>query len=190
MRWGSGDRRQTLPYPATSCAIRRRGHRQQLLHLGLLRVITQQLTARIRIGLQLALRPARPRERCSDSDREGGVSGFAKIGGTLRQNILLGVEMNGWTKSEGTGRVTMGNMSGAAYWYPMPTQGLFIKAGAGYSNLRADDGVTSANDGGFGVLAGVGYDVRVGRKLSITPVANWYRGGFNGGSANVLDIGL
>src|SRR5215210_482500 len=254
MRWGSGDRRQTLPYPATSCAIRRRGHRQQLLHLGLLRVITQQLTARIRIGLQLALRPARPRERgrrvprhisptirgnmgtlratgfcalltavlatsafaqqaqtrqglwvgggmgygslglscegCSDIDREGGVSGFAKIGGTLRQNILLGVEMNGWTKSEGTGRVTMGNMSGAAYWYPMPTQGLFIKAGAGYSNLRADDGVTSANDGGFGVLAGVGYDVRVGRKLSITPVANWYRGGFNGGSANVLDIGL
>src|SRR5215217_291578 len=56
-------------------------------------------------------------EGCGDTEREGGVSGFAKIGGTLRQNILLGVEMNGWTKSEGTGRVTMGNMSGAAYWY-------------------------------------------------------------------------
>jgi hypothetical protein len=127
---------------------------------------------------------------CADVGRTGSASGYFKLGGTLRQNILLGVEMNGWTKSEGAGRISMGNLSGAAYWYPMPTQGLFIKGGAGYSNLRADDGVTSANDGGFGVLAGVGYDIRAGRKLSITPVANWYRGGFNGGSANVLDIGL
>ena len=40
-------------------------------------------------------------EGCGDIDREGGLSGYAKLGGTLRQNILLGVEMNGWTKSEG-----------------------------------------------------------------------------------------
>jgi hypothetical protein len=127
---------------------------------------------------------------CADIGREGGLSGYAKLGGTLRQNILLGVEMNGWTKSEGAGRVTMGNLSGAAYWYPMPTQGLFVKAGAGYSNLRADDGVSSASDGGFGILGGVGYDIRAGRNLSITPVANWFRGGFEGGSANVLQLGL
>jgi outer membrane protein with beta-barrel domain len=127
---------------------------------------------------------------CSDVGREGSVSGFAALGGTLRQNILLGVEMNGWTKSQGAGTVTMGNLSGAAYWYPMPTQGLFVKAGAGYSNLRADDGVSSASDGGLGILAGVGYDIRAGRKLSITPVANWYRGSFNGGSADVLQFGL
>ncbi|MFL5403992.1 MAG: outer membrane beta-barrel protein [Gemmatimonadales bacterium] len=127
---------------------------------------------------------------CADVGREGGLSGYAKLGGTLRQNILLGVEMNGWTKSEGGGSVTMGNLSGAAYWYPMPTNGLFIKAGAGYANLRADDGVTTASDGGFGWLAGAGYDIRMGRNLSITPVANYFRGGFNNGSANVLQIGV
>jgi hypothetical protein len=127
---------------------------------------------------------------CADVGREGSISGFAALGGTLRSNIRLGVEMNGWTKSQGAGTVTMGNLSGAAYWYPMPTQGLFIKGGAGYSNLRADDGVSSASDGGFGVLAGLGYDIRAGRKLSITPTANWFRGGFNGGSANVLQFGL
>jgi hypothetical protein len=127
---------------------------------------------------------------CADVGRTGGLSGYAKFGGTLRQNILLGVEMNGWTKSEGGGRVTMGNLSGAAYWYPMPTQGLFVKAGAGYANLRADDGVNSASDGGLGILGGVGYDIRVARNLSITPVANYFRGGFNGGSANVLQIGM
>jgi len=127
---------------------------------------------------------------CSSVDREGGVSGYAKIGGTLRQNILLGVEMNGWTKSEFGGRVTMGNMSGAAYWYPMPTQGLFIKAGAGYSVLSVDDGISTADDSGFGLLGGLGYDVRVGKKLSITPVANYFRGAFEGGSANVLQLGV
>jgi hypothetical protein len=72
----------------------------------------------------------------------------------------------------------------------MLTQGLFIKAGAGYSALSADDGVDSGTDSGFGVLGGVGYDIRVGRNLSLTPVANWFRGGFDGGSANVLQIGL
>ncbi|HEX2250240.1 MAG TPA: hypothetical protein VHH32_07810, partial [Gemmatimonadales bacterium] len=107
-----------------------------------------------------------------------------------RENILLGVEMNGWTKSEAGATVTMGNMSAAAYWYPMATQGLFIKAGAGYSILGVEDDLGSDNDTGFGFLGGVGYDIRVGRNLSITPVANWFRGGFNNGSANVLQFGV
>jgi hypothetical protein len=127
---------------------------------------------------------------CVDVGRTGGLSGYAKLGGTLRQNILLGVEMNGWTKSESGATITMGNFSGAAYWYPMATQGLFIKGGAGYSVLAVDDGFSSANDSGFGLLGGVGYDIRVGRNLSITPVANWFRGGFDGGSADVLQLGM
>jgi hypothetical protein len=127
---------------------------------------------------------------CADIGREGGLSGYAKLGGTLRQNILLGVEMNGWTDSEGSARVSMGNFSGAAYWYPMVTSGLFIKAGVGYSVLSVDDGVSTADDAGFGLLGGLGYDIRVGHNLSITPVASWFRGGFDGGSANVLQFGL
>jgi len=127
---------------------------------------------------------------CAGVGRTGGLSGYAKLGGTLRPNILLGVEMNGWTKNEGAATITMGNFSGAAYWYPMATQGLFIKGGAGYSVLAVDDGFSSANDSGFGLLGGVGYDIRVGRNLSITPVANYFRGGFDGGSANVLQLGM
>ena len=122
---------------------------------------------------------------CDGCDRVGAPSGYFKLGGTLRQNILLGVETNGWTKSELGNRLTMGNVSGAVYWYPM-TNGMFVKAGAGYSVL--DSGIASTS--GFGLLGGVGYDVRVGRNLSITPVANWFRGSFDGGSANVLQIGM
>jgi Outer membrane protein beta-barrel domain len=127
---------------------------------------------------------------CDGLGREGGFSGYAKLGGTLSPSFLLGVETNGWTKSEGGATVSMGNLSGAAYWYPAPTTGLFVKAGAGYSVLSADDGTGSGNDSGFGLLAGLGYDVPVGRNLSITPVANWFRGGFDGGSTNVLQIGV
>ena len=127
---------------------------------------------------------------CDGVDREGGLSGYLKLGGTLRENILLGVETNGWRKSEGGATVTMGNLSGAAYWYPMATNGLFIKGGVGYSILSVEDSFGQADDSGFGLLGGVGYDLRVGRNLSITPVANWFRGGFDGGSADVLQIGV
>lgn len=127
---------------------------------------------------------------CGDVPREGGISGYAKVGGTLRPNLLFGVELNGWTDSEAGARVTMGNMSGAAYWYPMAAQGLFIKAGAGYSTLMVDDGISTADDSGLGILGGVGYDIRMGKNLSITPVANWFRGGFDGGSANVIQFGV
>ncbi len=124
---------------------------------------------------------------CAASDRVGAPTGYLKLGGTLRQNILLGVETNGWTKSELGARLTMTNISGAVYWYPMTSNGMFVKAGAGFSALDSGFGGGSS---GFGVLGGVGYDVRVGRNLSLTPVANWFRGGFNGGSANVLQIGM
>ena len=83
---------------------------------------------RRRVGLRLA-------GICDGCDRVGAPSGYLKLGGTLRQNILLGVETNGWTKSEAGARLTMGNVSGAIYWYPMTTNGMFVKAGAGYSVL-------------------------------------------------------
>ena len=123
---------------------------------------------------------------CADTDRVGAPSGYLKLGTTIRQNILLGVETNAWTKSELGVRLTMANISGAVYWYPMATNGMFVKAGAGFSALDAGGGGTN----GFGVLGGVGYDIRMTPSLSITPVANWFRGGFDGGSANVLQIGL
>ena len=123
-------------------------------------------------------------------DRTAAPSGYLKLGGSLRQNVLLGVETNGWTKSEFGSRLTMGNVSGAVYWYPMATTPLFVKGGVGYSVLSVSAGIAEGSEAGFGLLTGVGYDVRVSRNLSITPVANWFRGSFDGGSANVLQIGV
>ena len=127
---------------------------------------------------------------CGDLDRTGSYTGYFNIGGTLRPNLLLGAELNGWTKSEGGATVRLGNVSAAAYWYPMVQSGLFLKGGAGYSRLSADDGFLSASDDGFGILMGMGYDVRVARTTSITPVLNYFRGAFDGGSADVVQLGL
>jgi hypothetical protein len=127
---------------------------------------------------------------CDGVDRTGSYTGSLALGGTLRPNVLVGAEFNGWSKSEEGATVRLANASAAAYWYPMVQSGLFLKGGAGYSRLSADDGIVSASDGGFGVLAGLGYDVRVARTTSITPVVNYFRGVFDGGSADVFQLGL
>jgi len=70
----------------------------------------------------------------------------------------------------------------------------------GYANLRvSNSGTATAN--GFGFVVGAGYDIRVGRNISLTPVANFYWGGDGdlkesgttidtGYKHNVFDFGL
>jgi hypothetical protein len=127
---------------------------------------------------------------CDGLERTGSYSGYFKLGGTLRPNLLLGAEMNGWTKSEDGASVNLGNASAAAYWYPMPQSGLFLKGGVGYSRMSADDGFSDASDSGFGLLAGMGFDLRVAGNTSLTPVLNYFRGSFEGGSADVVQVGM
>ncbi|MGH7698978.1 MAG: outer membrane beta-barrel protein [Gemmatimonadales bacterium] len=116
---------------------------------------------------------------CGSIDREGAVSGYLKLGGTLSPKVLLGGETNGWTKDIGGSTVTLGNASLAAYFYPQPAGGLYLRGGVGVASY-AEEGIDSQT--GFGLTFGVGYDVRVGNNVSITPVGN-----FNWGSVGDLD---
>ena len=127
---------------------------------------------------------------CDGTDRTGSYSGYLKLGGTLSPHLLLGGEFNGWSKSENGVTVDLGNASAAAYWYPDVQSGLFLKGGAGYSRLSAHEGSASASQSGFGLLGGVGYDIRVARNTSMTPVLNYFRGAFEGGRADVFQLGL
>lgn len=127
---------------------------------------------------------------CDGLDRSGSYTGYGKLGGTLLPNLLLGAETNGWSKSEDGVTVALANVSAAAYWYPMVQEGLFVKGGLGYSELSADEGNGRSSEGGWGALLGLGYDMRVGRNTSITPVLNYFRGAFNGGSADVFQVGV
>jgi len=66
-------------------------------------------------------------------------------------------------------------------FYPWASSGFFIKGGAGLSIVDMDvfEGtklVTVDLGDGFGAIAGIGYDLRIRRNMSITPVCNFYLG--------------
>jgi hypothetical protein len=115
---------------------------------------------------------------CGSNDREGSMTGFLKLGGTLSGHVLLGTEINIWTKDMDGLVVARGNGSVTATVYPRTTGGFFVKGGVGASfaesTFRGDS--TTISESGFGLLVGAGYDLRVDRRISITPVVNYYYG--------------
>jgi outer membrane protein with beta-barrel domain len=108
--------------------------------------------------------------------RETGFSGYLKMGGTLSPKVLLGGESAGWTKEEAGTTLELGSLVAAVYFYPAPATGFFLKGGPGFSYQKNDDGTNKYTDTGFGFMFGAGYDIRVGTKISLTPVASFYWG--------------
>lgn len=113
---------------------------------------------------------------CDGGDREGSFTGFLKLGGTLNDRVLLGVEGNAWVKEQDGLTLTLGSFTGTVTFYPQASSGFFLKGGVGLSYVDTEFGdgslSVSASKTGWGVLAGLGYDLRVGRNISITPSVN------------------
>ena len=97
------------------------------------------------------------------TDRDTGVVGYLKLGGTLSERFLLGVELNQWMREERSGAtVGLTNLSAVVYFYPSATSGFFLKGGLGTSRLEVEvSGISVSQDGGGAVL-GLGFDARVG----------------------------
>lgn len=116
---------------------------------------------------------------CGTSTREGSGVGDLRLGGVLSPKLLLGGDIVAWTKKESGATVTVGNVTAAVYYYPATSSGLFLKGGVGASMFHGEvsSTVTATADGkGFGFTFGAGYDLRVGRNISITPVGNFVWG--------------
>ena len=117
---------------------------------------------------------------CGSENRETRVVGYVKLGGTLNQRLLLGVEANIWSKEEEGVTLNFYNAAATLTFYPQPSSGLFLKGGVGLSFLDTQfrEGTTTVSvdlGDGPGVIVGAGYDVRVGKNISITPAVNfWY----------------
>ena len=118
---------------------------------------------------------------------EGAASGYLKLGGTLSHNVLIGGETSGWTKSISGETWTAGNASLAVYYYPQATGGFFLRGGVGLATLS----IGGTGESGFGFVTGLGYDVRIARNTSITPVANYNWGAPESGlKQHVFQIAL
>jgi len=112
----------------------------------------------------------------TDASKGGGGAGFIKLGGTLSPKVLLGGEVNAWVKDVSGTTEEVGNVSAALYYYPAAASGFFLKGGAGFASYILHNGGTSVTASGVGLIAGLGYDVRVGRMISLTPTGNFYWG--------------
>lgn len=121
-----------------------------------------------------------------DEGNTWGVAGYFRIGGTLSQKVLLGVESSGWYGSHGIADLYRSNISGVLLFYPSARGKLFLKGGAGISYINTSvselttiggiDYYNSISEGktGFGATAGVGFDIRLGRNMYLVPELDWY----------------
>jgi hypothetical protein len=107
--------------------------------------------------------------------RAQGLSGGLVIGGTLGQSFLIGAGLNGWTKSDAGTTLSVASFDARFRFYTKPASNLFITVGAGVGTIG--DGVTGtgvAGELGTAFVFGLGYDLRIGGTVSITPYVHFY----------------
>ena len=122
--------------------------------------------------------------------RTGSVSGNLALGGTVSPQILLGVGLSGWTKSELGATLTVGTVDARIRFYPSPAGGFFLTGGIGVGTVSAGFGGVGGSETGLGVLLGLGYDVRVAPNVSITPFWNGFAVRTANTSPNVGQLGV
>jgi hypothetical protein len=105
--------------------------------------------------------------------------------------VILGLGINGWYKSEGGVSLTAGTLTALLRFYPSATGGFFLLGGLGLGSIRTEiSGIGSDTDLGGGALLGLGWDLRVGNNVSLTPFWNGFAVETPDGDANVGQIGL
>lgn len=88
---------------------------------------------------------------CDKSDR--AVSGAASInfGLRLKRRVVVGAEVNFWTKEGDDATLDIYNVSGTVTFYPQGSSGFFLKGGVGASSLDAEVESTATIDLGTAI---------------------------------------
>lgn len=100
--------------------------------------------------------------------RDNGLSGGLSLGGAVSNRVLLGVGTTGFAKSIEGELLSIGTLDARIRVYPSLRSGFFLNGGLGVGTFSyADD-----TEFGLGLMLGVGWDIRVGRNVSLTPFWN------------------
>ena len=125
---------------------------------------------------------------CEDClGRAKGLSGGLSPGGTIGRRVLLGVGTSGWAKSVDGEVLSVGTLDARVRVYPAGRTGFFITGGIGLGT--ASYGVEDTEIGA-GAFLGVGWDIRVGRNVSLTPFWSGFAMANDNIDANVGQIGI
>jgi outer membrane protein with beta-barrel domain len=125
-----------------------------------------------------------------DEDRLNGINFNLRAGGTLSQRLLIGGEVNGWSKSQDGATLTLTNVGPTLLFYPSAQGGFFLKGGLGLASIEVDFGALNFEDEGVGLTIGLGFDARVGRNFALTPYFDILSSSFDGASFNQVAFGL
>lgn len=112
----------------------------------------------------------------SDEDTEGGGVVFLRLGGAIRDDLILGLETSGWVKEETVNGVssdwTLGHVSAALTWFP-GNMGVYLRGGVGlaFSSIESRGaGIRVTNEEqGFAVIGALGYEWRVTPSFALGP---------------------
>lgn len=130
---------------------------------------------------------------CEGCDgRRTGASGNLALGGTFGGgNVLLGMLVHTWTKTENDATLTVGSVMGGVRLYPSRASGFYFTGGVGFGTVELEtDDFGSGDDVGAGAMVGMGYDIRVGRRISITPFVSGVGVSIQGNTANFAQGGV
>lgn len=129
---------------------------------------------------------------CDNCDgRTGGRGGGLSLGKTLSPKVLLGVGTTNLRETKDGVILEAGTVDLRLRFYPSATGGFFLTGGLGVGVISGS--LTSARRGreiGLGAVFGLGYDIRVGRNVSLTPFCNGYAVRRSNANANVGHVGL
>lgn len=127
------------------------------------------------------------------SDDKGGGLGYVKLGGTVSQSLLLGAEFNAWGtryRYEGYDRSLTSAMF-IAQWYPAPRGDFWLRGGVGFARDYLDiDGEPQTHENGTALAVGLGYDIRVSRNVSVTPMLDLQGHRYDSHDERLVNIGL
>jgi hypothetical protein len=97
-----------------------------------------------------------------------GLGLGVSLGGTVNDRLLVGIGEAGYVRVVDGSALSVGTTDLRLRFYPVRTSGFFLTGGIGLGTIRLDDAAVH----GAGVVLGVGWDIRVGANVSLTPFWN------------------
>lgn len=130
------------------------------------------------------------------SDDKGGVTGYLKVGGAVSNQLILGAELNGWAsryQRQGYDR-SLGSLMFVAQWYPARRSDFWLRGGLGWArdnlSVYGTNGDINSHENGTALALGLGYDIRVARKVSITPSLDFQGQRYDSHDERLVSLGL
>jgi hypothetical protein len=135
-------------------------------------------------------------------NRESGPVAYVRLGGTINPHLRLGIESDGWAKTNFGVYEQIVYVTGDLYVYPSASGNFWMKGGFGVAAGKETYQVNRVESTGTAVAVGVGYDWKVGggnfvieqfatylRQLNGTIVVNGADSGVSP-TTNVIQLGV